>query len=153
MWVQLWCYTSTSIENGGLFSIHWRWEGCYCPIRNISEFQYILKIMQNRHRRKWQENELRTVHSCRHVSLLGKFTVSKRMNGVYSPAAAFRNEKWIGKVSYISSKCSTYIRWDACRSLTGLKRGSCWNDSYTQRMNCKATKVTERGQATAGVYC
>lgn len=88
----------------------------------------------------------------RHVNLLGNFTVSKRMR-VHTLESAFRKKKWIGKVSYISSKCSTYIRLGACRSLTGLNQGSCWNDSSTQRMNCKATKVTQRGQLTAAVYC
>lgn len=43
----------------------------------------------------------------------------------------FGNEKWIVEVPYISTKCSTYIKWDACKSLTGLNQGSYQNDSST----------------------
>lgn len=44
-------------------------------------------------------------------------------------SSSFGNEKWIVEVSYISTKCSTYIKWDACKSLTGLNQGSYQNDS------------------------
>lgn len=51
------------------------------------------------------------------------------VNLLYSSSVG--NEKWIVKVSYISTKCSTYRKWDACRSLTGLNQGSYQNDSST----------------------
>lgn len=67
--------------------------------------------------------------SFRDVDLLRKATVSERVVNLHY-SSHFRNEKWIVKVSYISTKCSTYIKWDVC-SLTGLNQGSYQNDSST----------------------